>query len=206
MPRSDIAAAIPRLDCVIPAAGESRRMGTPKQAVRLGGTPLIALAVERALEFSSRVIVVVGAHIDVVRPAIPDLPGVEVLEHPGFRRGMVSSIAAGAARVRTPWFYVAPADMPALPADAFRGLAMEAAKDPPADALFPVTEARRGHPVLIRSSLVPDLLRRWERVSSMREFLEEYRCAEIRLADDGIHRDIDTPSELSDELRRWNSE
>lgn len=81
---------------VILAAGESSRMaGRAKQLLRWGGRPLIRVVVDAAAGAGCRpVIVVLGARAERIGEEIAGLP-VEVVTHPGWSKGMGSSIAAG---------------------------------------------------------------------------------------------------------------
>ncbi len=89
-----------RFGAVILAAGESRRMGSPKALVEIGGRTLIALAAEAALASPAwPVVVVLGAHAEQIRPSLAQLP-VLAIENPAWPEGMASSIRAGIATLR----------------------------------------------------------------------------------------------------------
>lgn len=80
---------------VILAAGESKRMGRPKQLLVFEGQPLLVRAVDAAL--ASRgwpVVVVLGAHADAIRPLLATRP-VLIAENPAWGEGMASSLRAG---------------------------------------------------------------------------------------------------------------
>jgi molybdenum cofactor cytidylyltransferase len=88
--------AEPRLGVIVPAAGESTRLGQPKQLLSLAGEPLVARAVRLALGLSpTSTVVVTGAHAEAVRQAMHGLP-VMVAHHAEWRAGLGGSIAAGA--------------------------------------------------------------------------------------------------------------
>jgi molybdenum cofactor cytidylyltransferase len=77
------------------AAGRSRRMGTPKLLLRLGGRSLLArvIAAARASR-CDEVLVVLGEMADRVgREAA--VPGVRTVFNPRYREGMGTSVAAG---------------------------------------------------------------------------------------------------------------
>lgn len=178
-------------------------MGTPKQITLLAGRPLLSIAVENALTVCSRCIVVTGAHREAARTALPVRPDVEEVYNERHMEGMLTSIAVGAERVRTAWFFVAPGDMPRLPSAVFSALMERAVQRDSHDhqgpaALFPVFQGRRGHPVLISRRVIPDLLQRADQYRSMREFLRRYASAEIEVppAHAGILLDVDTPEDL----------
>ena len=86
--------------CVILAAGESRRMGRPKQLLTYQGKSMLARTAEAALAIPDiwPVVVVLGAHADLVRPSVIRLP-VLVAENPAWVEGMASSLRVGLEEV-----------------------------------------------------------------------------------------------------------
>ena len=84
-----------RFGAVILAAGETARMGTPKQLLPVDGQPLLVRAIEAALASAAwPVVVVLGAHEEKIRPWLARLP-VLVAENPAWTEGMASSIRVG---------------------------------------------------------------------------------------------------------------
>lgn len=84
-----------RCGAVILAAGASTRMGSPKQLLTLSGQPLLARAVESALEAPVwPVVVVLGAHAESIKPVLAKYP-VLVAENPAWPEGMASSLRVG---------------------------------------------------------------------------------------------------------------
>jgi len=93
-----------RLAAVILAAGESRRLGQPKQLVRVGdgagSETLLGRTVRVVREAGLDVVfVVLGAHAERVE-AEAELDGVVVVRNPAWASGMASSIHAGIAAVQ----------------------------------------------------------------------------------------------------------
>lgn len=92
--------AVFRFGAVVLAAGESSRMGTPKQLLRLDGRSLIVRSIEAALASSAwPVVVVLGAHSEKIRPLLARLP-VLIAENPTWNEGMASSIRVGVTTLR----------------------------------------------------------------------------------------------------------
>ena len=192
----------PAVECVIPAAGAARRMGTAKQTLELAGKSLIVRAVENALSVCRRCIVVTGAAHTEVAAHVRAIAEVTVVHNRDHERGVLTSIVAGAREVTTSAFFVAPADMPFLVPDIYRALLVKARSlgGAPYDggwALFPEMDGRTGHPVLISSAVIPRLVRDGARFSSMRHFLSSYPVGTVLAADDGIFVDVDTPDALA---------
>lgn len=196
-----------RYDCVIPAAGYSSRMGAFKPLVNYRGRALVLHGLEQAVKVCRSVILVTGHRGDELENQVRSLEQVRIVHNPDFSEGMVRSIAAGAELVQSAWFFVAPGDMPALPATVYRTLAdhsvtvdSEGANGTGRTAaIFPVLDGRRGHPVLVSSRIIPELLNCTE-VPSMREFLRRYTVEEIPFPDTAVNRgmflDIDRPEDV----------
>lgn len=173
-------------------------MGRAKQALPVDGEPLVARAVRNARDGGCRCIVVTGAHRAATEAALPSEIECACVHNDGYRAGMLSSIVAGTVAVVSSWFFVAPADMPYLLPSTYRCLegALATIDDGETDAVFPVRQGRRGHPVLIRSSVIPDLQSRWREFDAMRHYLAERMVLEVPVSDPSIHRDIDRPADL----------
>ncbi len=84
---------------IVLAAGESRRMGEPKQLLRFGGETLLRRAVSAALGSRCRtVVVVLGAHADELRG---EAAGAHVAFNEEWAEGMSSSIRCGLRALET---------------------------------------------------------------------------------------------------------
>ena len=84
-----------RVGIVVLAAGASERMGTPKQLLPIAGTSLIRRAALTALGADcSPVVVVLGAHADLIRPELAGLD-IEIAINGQWQLGMSSSIRCG---------------------------------------------------------------------------------------------------------------
>lgn len=192
-------------DCILPAAGASSRMGAWKPGLAFRGGTLLSAAVGIALEAGCRVLVVAGRDADSVPGSLGNLTDrVEIVPNPTWEEGMMGSLQGGMTRVSSPFFFVLPADMPFVPARAFRLLAREAeirrAEGLPARPIFPAFRGEPGHPVLITSSLIPEALR-LPRDARFKDFLEARGPVYVEVADPGIRTDLDTRPEYEGALR-----
>jgi molybdenum cofactor cytidylyltransferase len=80
---------------IILAAGASSRMGRPKQLLEWQNQSLLEHAIQNARALlNERVIVVLGAHAELIQTAI-DLDAVTAIDIPDWQEGVASSIKAG---------------------------------------------------------------------------------------------------------------
>lgn len=85
----------PAVGAILLAAGESRRLGAPKQLVRYRGVTLVRRALDAALGSGAfPVILVLGAHFEEVAAEAAGLP-VLVVRNPEWPSGMASSLRCG---------------------------------------------------------------------------------------------------------------
>lgn len=81
-----------KIAVIVLAAGESKRLGKPKQSLYFQGETLLKRAVKAAVNSPCRpVIVVLGANAQTLKPAIEALD-VEIVENSDWKNGMGSSI------------------------------------------------------------------------------------------------------------------
>lgn len=91
----------PRPGFILLAGGASARLGRPKQLVPVGGQPLVVRALSAGLAADVwPIIVVLGAHADLVRPLLAPYP-VLVAENPAWSEGMASSVRSGVATLES---------------------------------------------------------------------------------------------------------
>ena len=92
---------MPFTSIILLAAGESLRMGEPKQLLSWYGVPLLRYQVEEAgRTHADEVIVVLGQNADRYRRMLPsklDGPRLIVVENPDYERGKTTSVKAGIA-------------------------------------------------------------------------------------------------------------
>ena len=82
------------LHCLVLAAGDSQRLGKPKQLLRIENETLLHRICREAQLVSQHVTVVLGAQAAQVTQAIDDLPVMRI-NNPDWREGIASSLRAG---------------------------------------------------------------------------------------------------------------
>jgi molybdenum cofactor cytidylyltransferase len=181
------------VDCIVPAAGRSERMGSWKPLLPFHGSTIVGTVVAGALETCSRVILVTGFRGDELAARFAAEPRVIVVENPAWKLGLFSSIRRGAGRVETARFFISLADMPFVDPPVYRTL-LDA---PRADFVFPVHDGTRGHPVLAGARVREAILAADPATGSMKEIARRLSVVEVPWHDDSVLRDIDTPQDLA---------
>jgi molybdenum cofactor cytidylyltransferase len=187
-----------RIQGILLAAGESRRMGYPKPLLEIGGRSFLATLAAAMLDSVGRLIVVVGAHAEVVRRAVPADSRITVVDNPEYIRGQLSSIKVGlnAVGAQAGGAMVHLADHPLVRATTFAALAGEyrRTRKPIVIARY---HGRRGHPVLFARALFAELQAAPEdQGARVVVGSDPDRVAYLDLDDPGVVMDLDTPEDL----------
>lgn len=173
------------------AAGASRRLGRPKQLVRLGPEPLVRRAVRLAATLQPLWIgVVVGARASRVAAALAS-SGAELILARRWREGLAASLAAGVRRAppQARRLLVLTVDQWQVSAADLRRLVAAAGPNPAAAAYG----GHLGVPAVFPRRLWP-ALRRLRGDRGARALLE--RAAATAVAMSAAAVDLDTPDEL----------
>ena len=184
------------LHAAVLAAGPSTRFGSPKQLVRLGGTPLVHQMAARAAAVAGHsVTVVLGAHAQDVAPALSRSSASTVLNR-DWAEGLASSLrtAVRTAPTQCEGLLLLLCDQAAVTADDLRRL----------------YAAWRRHPILVAAALyggapgLPAIFPRWAFPDLLelrgdrdpRVLLRRHaeRLVRLPMANAGI--DLDTPEDL----------
>jgi CTP:molybdopterin cytidylyltransferase MocA len=195
-----------RTFAVVPACGQSRRMGRPKLSLPLAGRTVIEHVVSALRDGGvGTVLVVVGPHVPEL-DALARAAGAEVLALPDPTADMRATVEAGLRWLEDRFvpdpddvWVLAPADHPVLAPGVVRQLVEAGAAG--ASLAVPVHGGRRGHPTLIR----------WRHVAGIRAVPEGaginvylraqgHEMREVPVADAGVLADLDTPDDY-DRLR-----
>jgi len=198
-----------KLSGILLAAGESTRMGSPKQLLVIEGDVLIDRILRLLLSAPlHELIVVLGHQADMVREAITvDDRRVHFTVNEEFRSGMSSSVRKGMACIDAgaegvlialvdhPW--IQPATVSALIsawAKSGRGIAI------------PRHGERRGHPVIFSSRYFNEL-RELSGAPGARAIVHRHAddILEVPTGDEGVLFDVDTPGDLALLKERFKS-
>lgn len=187
---------------VLLAAGESRRLGHPKQLVEWQGQPLVRRAAQAALQAGlDPVVVVTGAFAAEVQVALHDLP-VQVVFNPDWAAGQSSSLRTGLEMLpeRTQAALFLLSDQPYLTPELIQALTRRHAETQAA-IVAPRAGGRRANPVLFDRVAFPELLA-LQGDAGGRQIINRYPVEYVDWPDERILLDVDTPQDLSDASAR----
>jgi molybdenum cofactor cytidylyltransferase len=187
---------------IILAAGRSTRMGGPnKLLAELDGRKLVRIATEQALASkASDVIVVTGHQAELVEQALAGLK-VRFVRNPDFAGGLASSVKSGIVAVpaTADGAIICLGDMPLIDAHLIDRLIDAFAPDRGQLIVVPVTDSRRGNPVLWSRRFFDELMTLDGDVGA-RHLIAKHgeAVAEVAVEGQGAFLDIDTPEALAD--------
>jgi molybdenum cofactor cytidylyltransferase len=187
-----------RIEGILLAAGESRRMGFPKPLLRLNGETFLTHIAVSMLLTVERLIIVLGAHRDAITAAVPADNRIGIIENPDYPLGQLSSIKAGvrAVSVHADAAIVHLVDHPTVRPETFSRLAGEYQLSGK-----PILVARcrghRGHPVLFDRSIFEELQQAPSDVGARAVVKANAdRVIYVDVDDPGVLLDLDTPADL----------
>lgn len=180
---------------ILLAAGEASRMGQPKQLLTYQGQTLIHHAVMSLLHAPcDRIIVVLGAHDDSVRPGLTHLP-VKIMYNPDWKKGMSSSIQAGMSLVpeNADAVMISLVDQPKVDANWFSKM-LVARKQKEAKLVVTAYGEMLGVPALFSTPWLP-ALRSLEGEYGARDLIRNNAEQALALQFEAAAQDIDTPED-----------
>ena len=172
---------------VILAAGLSTRAGCFKMEWRLGDRTLIEWAVAGMSPVVDRIIVVGGFQVERLRALLDGAAKVEVVYNERYVAGMFSSVKTGLHHVRASRFFLLPGDHPLVGAAVYRAMLGSTG-----DVVIPAFQGRKGHPVLMSSRLIDEILQAPDS-ATLRDVMQRFGYETVEIADEGIVLDVDDP-------------
>jgi molybdenum cofactor cytidylyltransferase len=191
---------------IVLAAGESRRMGTPKQLLPFGERTILERVVDTLLTAGvGQVIVVLGHLADRVRTVLGDRP-VQAIVNEAYRQGMLSSVKCGVQAISTDHNAVlfALGDQPQIDSAVVREV-IRAYRAGDAGIVIPRYNGKKGHPIIINLSryreAIIDLPDSLGLNALMQEYADDVHLIDVTTED--IIHDIDVPEDYTRELARF---
>jgi CTP:molybdopterin cytidylyltransferase MocA len=194
---------------LLPAGGQSRRMGQPKLLLPLGRRTILEHVIAAIRKAGiERILVVANGQVPELA-AVARSAGAAVLTLPHETPDMRATVEFGLKWIEQTWspgpedcWLLVPADHPAIEAGVIRELLAAESAHPEVSIFMPKYDGRRGHPTLIR----------WPHVSGIRhhpagEGLNRYfrlqadQVCEMPVSNPGVLIDIDTPEDYQHAIR-----
>lgn len=183
---------------ILLAAGESRRMGSPKALLHYQGQTFIERICTAFLNAGvDELVVVLGAHAAALRPALPSHPALRTVVNPRYFQGQLSSlmVGIGALSPDSEAAVVNLVDHPLIAPETIKAL-IDSFRAAPLPILIASYQGRRGHPVLFSSQVYGEILAApLDQGAKVVVRKEPSRVREVQLDDPGILADIDTPKD-----------
>jgi molybdenum cofactor cytidylyltransferase len=186
------------LAAAILAAGESRRMGSPKALVPLRGLTFVQHLVDAASVPRVGVIrIVLGAGAEEIRARLGVEPATIVV-NPDWEKGQLSSIHAAIRSLPagTEGLILAPVDHPLISTNLVLRL-IKQFDSTDKQIVLPTFHSRRGHPVIFRASLYDELLEASPEVGARQVvWAHEQEIAEVATEEEGVVLNLNDPETL----------
>ncbi len=148
------------ISAIILAAGESKRMGQPKQLLPFRGSTLLGQIMENLLQSqAAEIIVVLGYQAEKIIPQIAREP-VKIVVNPDFDQGMSSSIKCGLSHISeaADGVMIVLGDQPLIEKETI-DLLIKKHRQSERGIILPVYKGIRGHPVIFKMKYKDELLR-----------------------------------------------
>ncbi len=199
------------ISAILLAAGESKRMGKPKQLMPFGQSTIVKQAIDNLLGSTvDEVIVVVGHMAEEVIKAVAARP-VKLAINPDYHQGMSTSIIAGLSLVdsHAQAVTLALGDQPLINKQTINRLVKEFYNHDKGIAI-PTYKGRRGHPIIFAIKYKEKLLELKGDIGG-RQIIKEHPddILEVAVNCEGICIDFDTMNnytwreENSDKKIHW---
>lgn len=171
---------------IILAAGLSSRAKTYKMTLKIGNKTVIERVIDNMLSVCAKITVVGGYKIEKLEPIVQKYENIELVFNENFMDGMFSSVKKGFCCVKEEAFFFTPGDYPLIDNRVYKQLLNNSG-----EIVIPTYEGTKGHPILIKSSLIKELLEE-DKYSNLREFIASKSPALVPVHNEGILLDIDT--------------
>ncbi|KMT20899.1 nucleotidyltransferase family protein [Clostridium cylindrosporum] len=172
---------------IVLAAGLSTRTGDNyKMSLDIDGKSIIERCIEGMYDVCSKIIVVGGHRIEEIHSILSRYNKVKVVYNENYRDGMFSSVKEGVRHITKERFFFTPGDYPIINKNTYNAILKI-----DSDIVIPRFNERKGHPILIKSYLIEDLLNNCN-YTSLRDFVRSKYAIIIDVNDSGVLKDVDT--------------
>lgn len=192
------------ISAIIPAAGESKRMGRPKMLLPWeGGTVLTRVVFTFRNAGIEDIVVVTGGAREEVEELLATLEVRVIFNEDHARGGMLSSVQRGMRALgrQTQAALIGLGDQPQVREGSAR-MVCKAFLETGSNIVVPSFQMRRGHPWLVARPLWGEVLK-MQPPRSLRDFLSARRAEihYVNVDDPNVLADLDTP----EDYEKWRS-
>lgn len=188
---------------IILAAGESKRMGSPKMLLPFGGKTMLETVIDNVKgSCVDQILVVLGAEKTRITALIEKLP-VKYCYNYNYKEGMLSSVKCGFRNIgECRAVLVYQGDQPLISAEVTDRM-IDVYRSSDKGILIPVYRKKRGHPLLV-DARYKDEIEGIDPAIGLRALAEKHPedILEVETDEPGILRDFDTYEEYKREINQ----
>ena len=188
------------ISAILLAAGESRRMGSPKALLHYQGQTFIERICTAFLTAGvDELIVVLGARAEEIGRALPTHLALRSVVNSRYSQGQLSSlmVGIGALSPESEAAIVNLVDHPLVSSETIKEV-IDSYRAAPVPIVIASYQGKRGHPVLFSSQIYGEILAApLDQGAKVVVRKDPTRVREILLDDPGILADIDTPEDYA---------
>jgi molybdenum cofactor cytidylyltransferase len=183
-----------KIEGVVLAAGLSTRVGENKLILDVEGKTVIERCILEMYDICSKIIVVGGHRVEDIEDILGNYSKVELIYNPNYLDGMFSSVKKGITNIKEERFFLIPGDYAVVNKKTYEDMLKV-----DNDIVIPMHNGRKGHPLLMKSYLIEELL---EDIycETLRDFISKKGFIPIIVKDPGILMDIDTMEDYRETL------
>ena len=186
------------ISAILLAAGESRRMGSPKALLHYQGQTFIKRICTAFLTAGvDELIVVLGARAEEIGRALPSHPALRSVVNSRYSQGQLSSlmVGIGALSPESEAVVVNLVDHPLISSATIKAV-IDSFRAVPLPIVIASYQGKRGHPVLFSGQVYGEILAApLDQGAKVVVRKDPARVREVPLDDPGILADIDTPED-----------
>jgi len=194
------------ISAIVIAAGESKRMGKPKQLLPWQGKVLLQHVLDSILGSEvDEVILVLGCEAERILEKM-NTQKIKVVINPDYPQGMITSIHRGLAALGkgVEAFFVVLGDQPGISSQIYNQLIREFHRVYPSQKiLLPTYQGQKGHPALFSIDYREEGSRIKGDVGFRQIILDHPQdILRVEMDTDAVFQDIDTPEDYHNLLKR----
>lgn len=193
------------VDAVILAGGYSTRADGFKMEFDIEGKTILQRCIEGFYDSCRKIIVVTGFKYEKIEKLVKDYEKVVTVYNDNYPKGMFTSIKKGISQVESEKFFLTPGDYPLINKKIVDDILTKSIKEKNKnkEVIIPSFYGIGGHPILVDSSIVQDILIKSDDYN-LREFLKNRKVAYEIIEDKSIILDVDTAQDYNEALSEFN--